>query len=456
MKTHAEIRTWCLLGCDRRLLVTGFSISLLCMAPSVSSQSPTSRAAGAPPQTALVSRESVRAQGDSVGAVRGQLEQEKLRGEIEKLSLENRNNRRSVPNFLYSNASVLVAIILGFLSFIRYLQSRQEELRKREDERFEQVVAALGGERDQERVGAAVLLPTFLRSGYERFYVQVFNLAAGNLRALPAPRVRNSAAAVVAPQLSGESVTALRQALVTVFQDAYPLARKTLARPVQHRQTRQYLNAEGVRLDGAFLASVELQTAWLRGASFCGSDLTAANLTDAVLENADMSEARLDQAMLRGSNLISSNFAYARLNGADLSDARIDTADFSFASLSDITMIGGTAIGVDFSHAELSGATFRRVLFGSTPHQASSIEVAASLSGAAFHDVEGLSEAQVMGCIYLGATFWSGGVVREAKVAPDSRDERVALPGIAPDAIPYRAQAADPVPISVRHGQIKP
>jgi len=87
-----------------------------------------------------------------------------------------------VLNLLYGNVSVTVAIALGFVGLFRYLRERREELVKREDERFEEVVKGLGGEQDQQRVSSAVLLPTFLRKGYERFYIQVFNLAAGNLR----------------------------------------------------------------------------------------------------------------------------------------------------------------------------------------------------------------------------------------------------------------------------------
>ena len=92
------------------------------------------------------------------------------------------SHRAWVLNLLYGNVSVTVAIALGFVGLFRYLRERREELVKREDERFEEVVKGLGGELDQQRVSSAVLLPTFLRKGYERFYIQVFNLAAGNLR----------------------------------------------------------------------------------------------------------------------------------------------------------------------------------------------------------------------------------------------------------------------------------
>src|SRR5262249_26782556 len=120
--------------------------------------------------------------------VRAQLETDKLKLELEKLRIENANGDRDLTttrgwlNLLYANVPVLLAILLGFAGLFRYLRERREELRKREDERFEEVVKGLGSEVIQQRVSAAMLLPTFLRRGYERFYLQVFNLAAGNLR----------------------------------------------------------------------------------------------------------------------------------------------------------------------------------------------------------------------------------------------------------------------------------
>jgi uncharacterized protein YjbI with pentapeptide repeats len=348
----------------------------------------------------------------AVDTARARLEREKLAGEIERLHIENRNSRRSAGNFLYGNASLLAAIILGFTGLVRYLQERREELRKREDERFEQVVEALGGEREHERVGAAVLLPTFLRPGYERFFTQVFNLAAGNLRALSPIEPVGSDALVAqrAEARTNFATHALRQALATVFQDSYPLARTSLKRgshEPQHSLSRRYLNAEGIDLDGVFLAGADFRGAWFRSGSFRGADLTAANLADIVLEKGNLSEANVEQASLCGSNLINANLSGAKLTSADLSGARADRANFSGAAMEEITMIGGTVAGANFFNANLARATFRDVDFGSLPDgdQYTNVEEAANFDGATFIGMIGLTERQIEICTARGASF---------------------------------------------------
>ena len=86
-----------------------------------------------------------------------QLEFEKLQLELEKLQTENRNNERNLSsgrgwlNLFFSNVTILVAILFGFIGFLKYLGQRTDELRRREEERFEGVVKSLGGEREQEQ-----------------------------------------------------------------------------------------------------------------------------------------------------------------------------------------------------------------------------------------------------------------------------------------------------------------
>ncbi len=94
------------------------------------------------------------------------LEKNKLELEVEKLRLENLNRNRNLLsvvgwiNLLFGSGSVIIAIVLGFGGLYRYLEERREELKNREDERFEAIVKSLGGEHEKERVNAAVLLPT--------------------------------------------------------------------------------------------------------------------------------------------------------------------------------------------------------------------------------------------------------------------------------------------------------
>jgi hypothetical protein len=331
--------------------------------------------------------------------VKSELEREKLKLEVDKLRIDNANAERSLTttrgwlNLLYGNVSVIVAVVLGFWGLFRYIRERHEELLKREDERFEEVVRGLGSETDQQRVSSAVLLPTFLRKGYERFYLQVFNLAAGNLRA----------------STSNQSAPFAR-ALTSVFRESYPRARNALKEQPginEELHTGRYLNAEGVKLDGAFLAGADLSDAWLRGASFREATLRGANLTKAILEGSDCVAAELAQATLCEANLKSADFSRADLENADFSGARADSAKFNGADLTDTTMYGGTVGGADFSGANLTKAKFRGVIFASASPdgEPANPEAAEKLSGSVFDNVTGLTNGQIVLCKEKGAVF---------------------------------------------------
>jgi large-conductance mechanosensitive channel len=64
----------------------------------------------------------------------------------------------------------------------RWLKDQEAEREKRAEERFQAAVEGLSSEREEAKIGAAILLRTFLRPGYEQFYQQVFDLAVANLR----------------------------------------------------------------------------------------------------------------------------------------------------------------------------------------------------------------------------------------------------------------------------------
>src|SRR6266480_7764639 len=64
----------------------------------------------------------------------------------------------------------------------RWLKDQEAEREKRAEERFQSAVTGLGSEREEARIGAAILLRTFLRKGYEQFYIQTFDLAVAYLR----------------------------------------------------------------------------------------------------------------------------------------------------------------------------------------------------------------------------------------------------------------------------------
>jgi hypothetical protein len=98
------------------------------------------------------------------------------------------------------------------------LKDRKDEREKRGEERFQSAVTGLGDEKEGTRVGAAILLLTFLAPGYEQFYIQIFNLAIANLRL---PRIPHSLEDPDAPL----PLTPFSQALILVFKKAFPVTR---------------------------------------------------------------------------------------------------------------------------------------------------------------------------------------------------------------------------------------
>src|SRR2546421_684940 len=140
------------------------------------------------------------------------LNKAKLEQEVKQLQEQNEPN---LFGWLRSNASILLSTLLvvggGIFGFLRYLAERRDsqkrlledrqaererqdeeqkrwlkdqeaEREKRAEERFQSAVTGLGDEKEGAKIGAAILLRTFLRPGYEQFYIQTFDLAVANLR----------------------------------------------------------------------------------------------------------------------------------------------------------------------------------------------------------------------------------------------------------------------------------
>ena len=242
-----------------------------------------------------------------------------LKQEIQQLKNQN------APD-LFSNITILTVVITGLIIFLaavigglfgffRRLRVRRDEDRVRRDEdRFQAVVTDLGSTNIQARVGAAIMLRTFLQPGYERFYQQTFNLAAAYLRSRkPDLEVKDNPEAPV--------LASLYQALIVVFKEAFPLARDSISSEEKPFEP-QSLDASRIRLDGVHLPQedrVVVQEAFLDRA-----DLRRAFLREANLSEADLSEANLEGAMLikvdlRGADLGSTNVQQAlTLEGTDL------------------------------------------------------------------------------------------------------------------------------------------
>ena len=268
------------------------------------------------------------------------LNKEKLAQEVQQLKSQ---NETTFFDWLRGNVSILLLGLGAFAGFLRWLADRRDaqdkvledrkaererrdeeqqrwlkdqeaEREKRAEERFQSAVEGLGSEREEARIGAAILLRTFLRPGYEQFYTQTFDLAVAHLRL---PRM-------VAPSKDPNAplpLTTLSQALSVAFMEAFPLARNIATDAKEAQRAIQSLNASDVQLDhaylvGADLKQVKLSTAFLREAAlwrvnlsgadlwradFSGADLSKADLSEADLWQADLKEARsLQNADLRG------------------------------------------------------------------------------------------------------------------------------------------------------------
>ena len=220
------------------------------------------------------------------------LNKEKLEQEVQQLKNQ---NEPDFLDWLRTNASILlstlVIVIGGLIGLFRWLGDRRDEREKRAEERFQSAVTGLGNEKEGARIGAAILLRTFLRPGYEPFYIQTFDLAVANLcpteNANPPENTKTPL-----------PLTILRQALIVVFKEAFPLARS------QHKGSPQSLDASYIQLDSAYLRRADLKQVWLPDASLRGADLSEADLSGAKLWRADLSGADLSGTNLSGANLL--------------------------------------------------------------------------------------------------------------------------------------------------------
>jgi hypothetical protein len=211
----------------------------------------------------------------------------------------------------------------------RWLKNQEAEREKRAEERFQTVVEGLGCEREEAKVGAAIMLRTFLRPGYEQFYTQTFDLSVAHLRL---PRTAQPPEDSTSPL----PLTTLSQVLISNFKEAFPLAWKELKQKDPQFNPRA-LDASGILLDRAFLVQSDLQHIWMREASLNGAHLRGANLNGAYLRRTHLRGAFLHDADLRGTDLSATDFSGARLSRADLRGA-----DLSETNLEDALSMKGT------------------------------------------------------------------------------------------------------------------
>src|SRR6266487_4971985 len=223
------------------------------------------------------------------------LSKEKLLQEVNQLDEEvkqlKEQNQSGFFEWLRTNASILlstlVVVIGALIGLWRWLGDRRDEHEKRREdqrseeekraeERFQSAVTGLGDDKEGSRIGASILLRTFLRPGYEQFYSQTFDLAVANLCL---PRTPHPPEDPNTPL----PLTTLSQALIVVFNAAFTLARS------QDKRSPESLDATGIQLDNAYLRGADLKQVWMPVASLRKVDLSEANLGEAKLSGAKLS-----------------------------------------------------------------------------------------------------------------------------------------------------------------------
>jgi uncharacterized protein YjbI with pentapeptide repeats len=237
----------------------------------------------------------------------------------------------------------------------RWLKAQEAEREKRAEERFQAAVEGLSSEREEAKIGAAIVLRTFLRPGYEQFYIQTFDLAVANLRL---PRTSQPPAD---PNTS-MPLTTLRQALAVVFKEAFPLARSQ-----NDKRSSQALDASRVQLDNAYLSGADLKGIWMPEASlqntnFLGADLNGAFLNDtnfceSCLNFANLHRAFLNRANLSDTLLIETNLSEAKFGRTNLMRAHLDRANLSEANLTSANFSGADLSKTNIEHARSLNAT---------------------------------------------------------------------------------------------------
>jgi len=330
----------------------------------------------------------------------------------------------------------------------RWLKSQDVEREKRAEERFQSVVTGLGDEKEGAQIGAAILLRTFLRPGYEQFYTQVFDLAVANLR-------RRGGSKVVQHQLwnapqspdTALPLTTLDQALTVVFKEAFPLARDW------EKREPAFLDATSIQLDNAYLVGTDLKHIWGSQASLQKVDLLGADLSGAYLTRANLSGAVLIEANLTGAKLFGADLSLAVLNGANLTGANLSGTDLSGAVLIEANLTGANLNGAnlretDLRKADLSGATLFVANLSGTDLRKTDLSGAtlfmanlrgtdlckANLSGADLRGAGGLTKPQ-------RAVYRAQGALVDEKSAPNTSQESVST---SPPVEPEGAQSPSP------------
>ena len=350
------------------------------------------------------------------------LGKEKLQEEVNALR---RGNERNMGNWLWSNATTIVASILsaivtmvvagiGIIQYFRtqryekakVLDDRKEERTKRAEERFKSVTDGLSSKDVATQVGGAVMLRTFVTSDYSDFHPQAFDLTVSHLRLQP---LASNMADPLAPVARG---------LAKVLEEVFPHVRDRDPSSAQRREGM--LDASGVYLHRVNLAGADLERIWmpeswltmtnLTGARLTQANLRGAKLNSSILRGTQFSAASLDGVDLTGAVLTEANLEDSTLVRANLSDATLIGARLNRANLTGASLIGASLFGAVLDEgnlygASLLGADFTNASLRGVNLASSNPESALSLAGTLMRGATGLSDAQIQACAAKGAIF---------------------------------------------------
>lgn len=165
------------------------------------------------------------------------------------------------------------------------------------------------------------------------------------------------------------------------------------------------MNLQKAYLRGASFARANLEGADLRGAVLHGAHLAGASLRGAKLQNAQLQRADLRRAYLDGADLTRACLRGATLTGATLFEAVLAEVDAYAADLSDIDFSSTELSGSRLSSANLSGSDFTATVMRGLAMMHANLKEA-NLSGADLGRVN-LTGADLSRAVYDGAV-WDG------------------------------------------------
>lgn len=341
----------------------------------------------------------------------------------EQLKLQVDDLQHDGGNWFWNNAATVVSILLsaliivggGAIGFFRWRGDLRTEQEKRSEERFQSIIKDLSNQDVTTKVGAAIMLRTFLLPSYEKFYSQVFELATTHLQLLEASSTTLS-----------EPVLLLRRALTIVFRESFPQVREW-SKKQNTLSSSHLLDAANIRLTKADLSASDLRNAWMPESQLVEANLRSADLSNANFRKADLSKATLNTATLAHTNLTGAKLTEAILERAQLPDAILDNVDLIKANLTKAKLVGASLIKADLTEAVLEQAKLSKsVLDGANLTKANLI--GADLTDAALVGQANLFEANLTGAILARADL-TGADLTGANLSATNPDTAQSLTG---------------------------